>query len=189
MSQQAQQSPEAQIQIQQIRSGIQKTLELANQSNGAESSESYESLEEQIDQLEGRAREAFQAKLDLDALLAKLKANKPLTTSDLKTLELLIVGDAEYYVKYESEVEEWKAQLKRVLDQIGKLQSEMDVDTLMHLRALCREAHEAIADLVFYFDAQERIAKFRAATQGALDPAGYHFLAEIVGEMLVSDKM
>jgi chromosome segregation ATPase len=187
---QDQRSQNAQIQTQQIRSGIQKALELASQCNAAETSDNYEFLEEHVDQLEGQAREAFQAKLDLGALLAKLRANKPLTSSDLKTLELLIVGDAEYYLKYESEIEEWKAQLKRALDQIAKLQTDnLDIDSLMHLRALCREAHEAVADLVFYFDAQERVAKFRATTQGAIDAAGYHFLAEIVGEMLASDKM
>ena len=190
MSQQDQQSQKAQIQTQQIRSSVLKVLELAKQCNAAETSENYEFLEEQVDQLEGQAREAFQEKLDLGALLAKLRASKPLTSSDLQTLELLIVGDAEYYVKYESEIEEWKAQLKRVLDQIAKLQGEnLDIDAFMHLRALCREAHEAVADLVFYFDAQERVAKFRATTQGAINPAGYHFLAEIVGEMLASDKM
>jgi hypothetical protein len=184
------QSKKIQAQLDRVKSGIQKTLELANRSNTSENSEDYEFLEVQLDQTEADAREAFQAKLDCRSLLSKLTSGDALTTDDLKTLELLIVGDAESYLKYESEVAEWKAQLKRVLDQIAALQnSTFDGETLMQLRALCREAHEAIADLIFYFDAKERVTKFREATHGSIDPKGYRFLASMVREMLASDKM
>jgi len=184
------QSKKVQAQVESVRSGIPKALQLASQCSASETSENYEFLEEQIDELEAEAREAFQSKLDCRSLLSKLTAAQPLAPEDLKTLELLIVGDAEFYLKYESETEEWKAQLKRVLDQIGALQnSSFGTDTLMQLRALCREAHESIADLVFYCDAKERMEQFRAATQGPIGPEGYHFLAEMVREMLASDKM
>jgi hypothetical protein len=184
------QSKKIQAQLERVKSGIPKAIQLATACNASETSENYELLEEQIDQLEADAREAFQAKLDCRSLLAKLGAGKPLAAEDLKTLELLIVGDAESYLKYESETEEWKAQLKRVLDQIRALEtSGLDTDTLMQLRALCREAHESIADLVFYFDAKERAEKFRAATQGPIDAEGYRFLAQMVRQMLASDQM
>jgi hypothetical protein len=184
------QSKKIQALLKRVTSGIQKTLELAHRSNTSENSEDYEFLEEQMDQIEADAREAFQAKLDCRSLLSKLTAGQALNADDLKTLELLIVGDAESYLKYESEVAEWKAQLKRVLDQIGGLQnSTYDGETLMQLRALCREAHEAIADLVFYFDAKQRVTKFRAATHGPIDREGYRFLAQMVHEMLTSDNM
>lgn len=174
----------------QLRASFKKALDLAARCDASETSDNYEFLEEEIDELEAHARKAVHAKLDFKSLLPKLVAGVPLTPDDLKTLELLIVGDAEYYLKYESEVEEWKAQLKRVLDQIASLQtSPLDADNLMHARALCREAHEVLSDLVYYFDAKERAAKFQAATQGQIDPEGYRFLAEIVQEMLASDKM
>lgn len=180
----------SQAQEQQIKAALQKALDRASQASSDESSDTYELLEEQVDEVESQAREAVQSRLDLQALLGKLIGNKTLSQPDLSMLELLIVGDAEYYLKYESEVDEWKAQLKRVLDQIAALQnSNLDIDALMHLRALCREAHEAVADLVYYFDAKERVMKFRAATQGTIDPEGYKFLASIVREMLTSDKM
>src|ERR1700678_2806270 len=175
---------------QQVRTSINKTLDLAARSSANESTDNYEFLEEQVDELEVQAKEAFHAKIDFKPLLAKLVAGGGLTSADLKALELLIVGDAEYYVKYESEMEEWKAQLKRVLDEIASLQtSTLDVDGLMRLRALCREAHEVLADLVFYFDAKERAAKVQAATQGKIDTDGYRFLTEIVRRALTSDKM
>jgi hypothetical protein len=183
-------SKKIQAQLERVKSGIRKTLELANRSTTSENSEDYEFLEVQVDQTETDAREAFQAKLDCRSLLTKLTSGQALAADDLKTLELLIVGDAESYLKYESEVAEWKAQLKRALDQIGALQnSTFDGESLMQLRALCREAHEAIADLVFYFDAKERVTKFRQATHGSIDAEGYRFLAGMVREMLASDKM
>jgi len=174
-------------QQEQLQAEVKKAQELAIRCSTSETSDNYELLEVQVDELETQARQAFQSRVDFDSLLSKLSGRKPLTPGELKTLELLIVGDAEYYVKYESELDEWRAQLKRVLEQIANLaDSTLDVDGLMHLRALCREAHEVLADLVFYFDARERAAKFRAATQGPIDNDGYRFLAEILRDMINS---
>jgi hypothetical protein len=93
-------------------------------------------------------------------------------------------------VKYETEVAHWKGELGRVFGEIAKLQDlKLGIDELLHLRALCREAREVLADLVFYFDAKERISKFETATRGAIDPDGYRFLAQIVRRMLLSEKM
>ena len=173
-----------------LNASIQTTLELASRCTQAETSDNYGILGDQVEELEGLAREAFQSRMDFASLLPKLKTGKPLTPDDLKTLELLIVGDAESYVKDEPEVEHWKSELQRVLGEIGKLQSAtLDVEGLMHLRALCREAREALADLVFYFDAKERARKFQEATREPVDPEGYRVLAGIVEQMLLSDKM
>lgn len=189
MAQDERQAKEQKAKDEQVRASIQKALDLAERCSASESSDNYEFLEEQVDEVEAQARAAFQAKLDFKSLLSKLTAGGPLAPADLKTLELLIVGDAEYYLKYESELGEWKAQLKRVLDELATLQAAvLDVDSLMRARALCREAHEVLADLVFYFDAKERAAKFQAATQGQIDAEGYRFLAQIVREMLASVK-
>ncbi len=108
----------------------------------------------------------------------------------MKTLELLIVGDAEYFLKYENDLEQWKSEIKKLLGEISKLQSaDLDVDGLMHLRALCVEVRRVLPDVVYYLDQKERIGKFREATGRPLDPEGYRVLAEIVEEMLLSDKM
>ena len=173
-----------------VNTTIQKTLAQASRCSEGETSDNYATLEDQVGDLENLAREALQTKMDFASLLPKLEQGKPLTSADLKTLELLIVGDAEYYVKYETEVEHWKGELGRVFGEIAKLQGlKLDIDELLHLRALCREAREVLADLVFYFDAKERISKFEVATRGAIDPDGYRFLAEIVKQMLMSEKM
>jgi hypothetical protein len=189
MAQEEKLSKEMQAKDELVRTGIQKSLELAARCGASETSDNYEFLEEQIDQLEAQARASFQTRMDFVSLLPKLAAKKPLTPDDLKTLEMLIVGDAEYYLKYETELDDWKAELKRVFEQIKGLQSStIDVESLMHVRALCREAHEVLADLVFYFDAKERAAKFRAATNGPLSGDDYAFLTDIVAEMLAGGK-
>jgi hypothetical protein len=174
----------------QISTEIQKTLDLSSRCRQAETSDNYVALEDQVGDLEGRAREVFQSQVNISAVLPKLKQRKPLTPDDIMTLELFIVGDAEAYLKYETEVDHWKSELQRTMGKIGKLQSSsLDVDGVLHLRALCREARQTLADLVFYFDAKERTRKFQTATQGPLESEGYRVLAEIVGSMLSSDKM
>ncbi len=173
-----------------VLTAIDKALELASRCAAQETSDNYGLLEDQIGEVENQAREAFQAKLNMTALLGKLQQSKPLAPEDLKTLELLIVGDAESYLKFETEFDHWKDELKRHLDEIAGLRAAgQDVDALMRLRALCREAEEVLTDIVFYLDAKERAGKFQEATRSPIDAEGYRVLAEIVRQMLVSDRM
>jgi hypothetical protein len=174
----------------QLRRKIQETIEQASRCAQAETSDNYGALADQIEEIESTAREVFESEVDIPSLLKKLKTAKPLTPADLKTLELLIVGDAEYYLKYETELDHWKEEAKQVIAEIARLQSaEFNVDGLMHLRALCREAGRVLPAIVFYFDQRERAAKFQDATKAPLDADAYRFLAQIVEEMLVSTKM
>jgi len=174
----------------QVNPTIQKILELASRCDQAETSDNYGALGDEVEELEGRAREVFQSKMDLASLLPKLKAGKPLTPADLKTLELLIVGDAEYFLKYETEFDHWKSEIKQLVGEISQLQSaDLDVDGLMHLRALCGEVRRVLPAVVYYLDQKERASKFHEATEGPIDAEGYRTLAEIVAAMLSSDKM
>jgi hypothetical protein len=174
----------------QVSATIQKTLELASRCTHAETSDNYGALGDQVEELEAQAREAFQSKMDFASLLPKLKAGKSLTPEDLKTLELLIVGDAEYFLKYETELDHWTGEITHLVGEISKLQSaELDVDGLMHLRALCAEVRRVLPAVVYYLDQKERAAKFQQATQGPIDTEGYRVLAEIVEQMASSDKM
>jgi hypothetical protein len=175
--------------VPRISATIQKTLELASRCTQVETSDNYGALGDQVEELEGQARAAFLAKMGISALLPKLKTGKPLTPEDLKTLELLIVGDAEYFLKYENDLEQWKSEIKKLLGEISNLQSsDLDVDGLMHLRALCAEVGRVLPDVVYYLNQKERTSKFQAATREPLDPEGYRVLAEIVEQMLLSGK-
>jgi hypothetical protein len=180
--------------VPQLSTTIQKTIELASRCSEAETSDNYGALGDQVEELEGQAREAFQSKMDFASLLPKLKAGKPLTPADLKTLELLIVGDAEYFLKYETEFDHWKSEIQQLVAEISKLQSglqsgDLDVDGLLHLRALCFEVRRVLPAVVYYLDQKERASKFQQATRGPIDAEGYRALAEIVEQMLLSDKM
>jgi len=173
-----------------INATIQKTLDLAARCTQAETSDNYGILGDEVEALEGQARETFQSKMGLVALLQKLRAVKPLTPEDLKTLELLIVGDAESFVKYETEFDNWKTQIRQLIGEISGLQSDdLDVDGLMHLRALCTEVRRVLPDVGYYLDQKERTSKFQEATRGPIDADGYRVLAEIVEPMLLSDQM
>ncbi len=180
--------------VPQFSENIQKTIELASRCAQAETSDNYGALGDQVEELEAQAREAFQSRMDFASLLQKLKSGKPLTPADLKTLELLIVGDAEYFLKYETEFNHWKTEIQQLVGEISKLQSgiqsnDVDVDALMHLRALCDEVRRILPAVVYYLDQKERASKFQQATQGSIDAEGSRVLAEIVEQMLVSDKM
>jgi hypothetical protein len=171
--------------IPQVNATIQKTLELASRCTQLETSDNYGALGDQVGELESQARQAFLAKMEIASLLPKLKTGKPLTPEDLKTLELLIVGDAEYFLKYENDLEQWKSEIRKLLGEISNLQSsDLDVDGLMHLRALCAEVGRVLPDVVYYLNQKERTSKFQAATREPLDSEGYHVLAEIVEQML-----
>jgi hypothetical protein len=176
--------------VNDVKTSIDKALDRASRCAADETSENYEVLEDFIEEIEGQSREAFESKMDVASLLPKLKNAKPLQPADLKTLELLIVGDAEYYLKYEPDLNTWRREAKRIIAEIAGLKStELDVDGLMHLRALCREARRVLPDLVFYFDQKERAARFAAATKGPIDQEGYRALTEIVEGMIGSDKV
>lgn len=171
--------------VPQVNATIQKTLELASRCTQLETSDNYGALGDQVEELEGQARQAFLAKMEISALLPKLKTGKPLTPEDLKTLELLIVGDAEYFLKYENDLEQWKSEIRKLVGEISNLQSsDLDVDDLMHLRALCAEVGRVLPDVVYYLNQKERTSKFQAATREPLDSEGYRVLAEIVEQML-----
>jgi hypothetical protein len=172
-----------------VKAAMAKALQQASRCASSETSDNYVALEDQLEELGGQARETFQSKMAFASLLPKLEKQKPLTPSDLKTLELLVVGDAEYYLKYETKLDVWRSEFKQILEEITALQSaDLDVDGLMHLRALCREARRVLPDLVFYFDQKERAGKFQQATKGSIDAEGYRVLAEIVKDMLESEK-
>lgn len=173
-----------------VKTTIQATLDRAARGAASETSEHYDALDALAETLDEKAREAIQTQLDVKSLLPKLKEQKPLTPADWKTLEVLMVGDAESFTKYETDVPHWKEEIHRLVGEMGALNAtSLDVDGLLHLRALCQELRRVLPEMVFYLDKKERIAKFQQASQGPLDPDGYRFLSEIVSAMISSTKL
>ncbi len=181
------------VAIHEVETQIKETLAVAGRALGTDNSTGYEAFNLDTGKLESLAREAFQAKMEsyLWPIINKLEEGESLTTAEQDMLQLMVVGEAKYYVKSENDVENWKRELERLLREIEQLSASNldDIDALMHLRALCREAIRVLPDLAFYFREKERVHKFKGVVKSAIDRDARRMLANLVKEMLQSDKM
>ncbi len=172
---------------------INRVVNTTQQAVGAATEESYEALGNDIQQLEAAAREAFQANLDelFWPVLTKLEEGEALTAAEQDMLEMMVVGEAKYYVKSENDVENWTGEVKRLVGAIEDLAAKGldDIDALMRIRALCRETQRVVPDLAFYYREQDRVKKFEAATAGAIDVDARRLLANLIKDMMSSDSM
>lgn len=173
----------------EVSAKIVETLGWADRCSQAENSEGYEGLNEQLEELETLAKKSFETHADYKALLSKLEKGASLTPDELNTLKLLLVGDADYYLKYDDDFDRSESELKKILEEIRKLQSsDLDVDGLMHLRVLCREACSVARPTAFYLEQKERVGKFEEATRDGIDRESGKFLANIIKSMMSSDN-
>jgi hypothetical protein len=103
----------------------------------------------------------------------------------MKTLRTLIVGDADYYLKYDDDFDRSKTELGRILDQLRRLSSgELDAEALMHLGVLCQEACSVLIPTGHYLEQKERVRRFEEATRGPIDREAGRVLAEILNDMI-----
>jgi hypothetical protein len=117
-------------------------------------------------------------------LIDKLENDTQLTEAELKTVRSLIVGDAEQYLKYSDDFERMKTDLRRILSQVEQLKSrDLDIDALMRLRVLCKEASSALAPTLHYLEQRDRVHRFEENTRGPLGNEAGQVLARIIKEM------
>jgi hypothetical protein len=170
---------------QEVAAKVSEALNAASQCSAVETVESYSALSEQLWELNSLLGQSLQSHVGYQPLLAKLQSGTTLSADDLKTLRSLIVGDADQYLKYDDDFERSKSELRRILDQIRRLQSrDLDLETLMHLRVLCREASSALAPTMHYLEQKERVQRFEEHTRGPLDRDAGRVLAGIIKHML-----
>jgi hypothetical protein len=166
---------------QEISVKLKEMLDLAGRSFEADNSEGYEVLGEQLEELETLAQKTFQEHTDSRSLARKLENGDSLSPDELTSLKSLMVGDAEYYMKYDDDFDRSKSELKRILDEISRLQAgNMDFDQIMHLEVLCREASSVAKPTTFYMEQKERVRKFDDATRGGIDRESGKLLADIL---------
>lgn len=177
---------------QDVAARINQVARSTQQAVDAATEENYEALGNDIQQLEAIARETFQSKLEeiFWPVVTKLEEGEALTAADQDMLAMMVVGEAKYYVKSEIEVDHWTGELKRLVEAIEALAAAGldDIDALMRVRALCREAQRVVPDLAFYYREQARVKKFEAATAGALDVDTRRLLANLIKDMMSSDR-
>lgn len=176
----------------EVSTKISEVLDIAQRAAEVDLSQGYESLNAGMKKLEAIAREAFQAKLKLKyrTILRKLENGRSLSQEELKVVKFLIVGEAKYYLHHENDLENWKNEVQRLLSEIEKLQNgDLDnVNTLMHLRALCHDAMRVVPDLAFYYHQYERVKRFEGATNGSIDREAGMILANVIREMMLSGR-
>lgn len=174
----------------EVSAKLKEALDVADQCFKAESSEGYEVLNEQLEELGSLARDSFQQHTDYKSLLNKLENGNPLTSDELNTLKLLIVGDAEYYLKYDDDFDRCKTEAGRIVDQIRRLQSSnLDIDALMHLRVLCMEATSALVPTSYYLEQKDRVRRFKEATSEPIDRESGQMLADMIRHMTSPDRI
>jgi hypothetical protein len=170
---------------QEVVTKLSEALNTAAQCSAAETVENYSALNEQLWELNSLLGQSLISHVRYEPLLAKLQAGTMLTADELNTLRSLIVGDADQYLKYDDDFERSKSELLRILKQIRSLQSApLDLETLMHLRVLCREASSALGPAMHYLEQKERVQRFEEHTRGPLDRDAGRVLAGIVKHML-----
>ena len=110
---------------QQVEDKINQIVENAARVFKHESAENYRELQHEVMTLEGFAREAFQGKLEdmYWPILAKLEDGQGLTAAEHSVLELLMVGEAKYYIRYENDVENWRREAQRLVEALKKQQA------------------------------------------------------------------
>lgn len=169
-----------------VQQGVVRALDV-------NTSAAYDDLLQQVSRLDAAIRETVQTALsqDYQAIIHKLEANESLSGAQLELLELLIVGEAKYYVRHEKNIENWRSDLQRLAEELDRVEESGldDIENLMQLRALCRDALSVLPDLAFYFREKERVQNFKSATTGDLDRETRKILADLIRAMMASDTM
>jgi hypothetical protein len=144
-------------------------------------------LDQTIRDIDGLAREAIQHRLadDLLRIADKLDAGARLTSDDERNLELFAIGNAATYVSEENNVDDWKAEIRRLMHELHDVATiaESNLDRLLHLRALCRDAMGVLPELLHWMEEKDRIARFREGANGH-DPERSRTIARFIRETL-----
>lgn len=162
-----------------------QTLAAAARCASSETVETYAELNEELQELDAAARRSWEGEVDCHALVGRLRAGDPLDAEAMALLRLMIVGDADSYLKYDQEFERCKDDLAKILAEIDRLkEQEIDRDGLMRLRVLCQEACSLLRPAERHLEQRDRIRSFEAATRGGIDEETGRALAGIIDDAL-----
>jgi len=168
----------------EITAKLSETLNTAQKCSTAETVENYNLLGEQLDELASTAGDSLLSHGGYQPLIDKLEKGTPLTEAELKTVRSLIVGDADQYLKYNDDFARMKTELNRILGQVEQLKSQnLDIEALMRLRVLCKEASSALVPTLHYLEQSDRVRRFEEHTRGPLSKDAGQILARMVKEM------
>ncbi len=154
-----------------------------------ETTQNYDALEQQLNDLGELAYITCESQVDYRSLVRKLRAGDALSPEELSTVRLLMVGDADYYVKYDEEFGRCKAEAGKIIGEMERFKSgELGAEGLMHVNTLCREAASLLALTQHYLDARDRVRRFETSTSGPLDRDTARELAHIIEGMFIQRR-
>jgi hypothetical protein len=149
-----------------------------------ETTQNYDALAQELQDLAELARLSCRSHDHYRALIGKLRAGDALSPEEMAKVRQLMVGDADYYLKYDEEFGRCKSELAKIVAEIERLkQGELGVDGLMHLSVLCAEADSLLVLAQHYLDARDRVRRFEESTRTALDRDSARTLATIIESM------
>src|SRR5216684_4327571 len=144
------------------------TLAAAARCKTDETAQNYDALAQELQDLGELARLSCRSHDHYGALIGKLRAGDALSPEEMAKVRQLMVGDADYYLKYDEEFDRCKNELAKIVAEIERLkQGELGVDALMHLSVLCAEADSLLVLASHYLDARDRVRRFEESTRTA----------------------
>jgi hypothetical protein len=181
------------VNIQNIQKKVTQVVELTARAQDQENEINYQQLQGSIADLETMAREVSQAVLKdkCQPILAKLEDDMPLSNDELQIVRLLLVGDADYYLESEESLDQWRDDIIRLTSEIAQLHSSdlSEVDNLMRLQALCRDAMRVLPDMAYYFRQQERVRNFENTSSAPVSSETKKVVADLIKAMLDSGNL
>jgi len=144
-----------------------------------------------IGKLDERVREYIQQSTTEHAIevINRLDTEEPLSSEDLDLIRLWIIGDAEHYVRMESDRQDWLTELNRLIGVIGEIRGEeLTVDNAGRISGAIRDATRVIGDIVYFKGQEERIARFDEAIN-RLESADKRMISGVLKDKLRSSRM
>lgn len=175
--------------VENVSGLVSQIKEVFAGAESAHNAEVYLKLVAVFNQAEKNLRETVQrvTKDEVSQIIKKLNSAKSLTNSEMDMAKLWIVGDAESYTKTENNFNDWIAEIKRVVDEIGKAGGlSAGVKEMMHLRALIMDAKRTALDIANFLEKKECVGRFEEST-AELDPEERDLLAKMLKQSLTSD--
>ena len=169
---------------------IHKLNEDFNTAMQKDTPEHYSRLATIFEDLGAYLREQIQemTKADILKIIDKLKNGLTVTPQEKEQIKFWIVGDADYYVKMENNVDDWKNELRRVMGEIIKCETAaQDVKTAMRLRGLLRDGARVIADLFYFAEQRQRVTSFDDSA-AEIDAQERGLLIRILEQKINSDE-
>lgn len=151
---------------------------------------SYRKLAGIFKEFEGNLREYIQdlTRGEIDAIIEKLEKGGQLTKGELASIRLWIVGDADYYIKLENNFEDWLSELKRLMDEINKInEAEPELEKALQLRAVLQDGNRLLPNIIFYLLQKTRVNSFNRAI-AEIDKQGRKILIEMLRDKYTSQE-